>query len=47
MGCNCGGNAATKWSYVAPNGVVTQYKTEVEARAAKIRAGNTGEVRST
>ena len=46
MGCNCGGGSAKQWQYVATNGQVTTYKTEVEARAAKIRNGNSGEVRS-
>lgn len=46
MGCNCGGGAAKQWQYVAANGAVTTYRTEVEARAAKIRAGNVGEVRA-
>lgn len=45
MGCNCGGQAASSWTYVAPDGKSTTYRTEVEARAAKIRNGNTGEVR--
>jgi hypothetical protein len=46
MGCNCGGSAAKQYQYVAPNGQVTTYKTEVEARAAKLRNGNSGEVRT-
>lgn len=45
MGCNCGGGAAKQWNYIAPNGQTTTYRTEVEARAAKIRNGNVGEVR--
>jgi hypothetical protein len=46
MGCNCGGSKTKQWQYVAPNGAVSTFKTEVEARAAKIRNGNAGEVRS-
>jgi hypothetical protein len=41
MGCNCGGNknASQKFLYTAPNGTQKVYKTEIEARAAKIRNG--------
>jgi hypothetical protein len=45
MGCNCGGNTNNGWNYVAPNGSATTYKTEVEALAAKVRAGGVGEVK--
>ena len=47
MGCNCGKKgSATSWVYVAPDGTTKTYRTEVEAKAAKIRAGGTGEVRA-
>jgi hypothetical protein len=41
MGCNCGGNKNSKQTflYTAPNGQRVVYKTEVEAKAAKIRNG--------
>lgn len=45
MGCNCG-KGTTQWTYVAPDGKQTVFRTEVEARAMKIRNGNTGEVRA-
>ena len=41
MGCNCGGNAVKSWVHIAPDGKQTNYKTEVEARAAQIRQGGT------
>lgn len=45
MGCNCGGakNSTQQWVYSGPNGTVV-YKTEIEARAAKIRNGNQGTI---
>lgn len=40
MGCNCGKKTASqKFIYTAPNGAKTTYKTEIEAKAAKIRNG--------
>ena len=46
MGCNCGKKAqASGYVYVASDGSTKRYATEVEAKAAKIRAGGTGEVR--
>lgn len=45
MPCNCGKKAATKFVYVAANGQSTTYPTEVQAKAAMIRAGGTGEVK--
>lgn len=41
MGCACGGSksANTTYVYIAPNGTVTKYRTEVEAKAAQIRNG--------
>lgn len=44
MPCNCGKKAVTKFVYVAPNGAKTTYETEVQAKAAMIRAGGTGQV---
>lgn len=47
MGCNCGGRKSTsgKHVFVSESGKETEYATEVEARAAKIRAGGKGTVR--
>ena len=46
MPCNCGKKATSKgFVYVAPTGETRTFATEVEAKAAKIRAGGTGEVR--
>lgn len=41
MGCNCGKSASNnlEFVYTAPTGAVTVYKTEIEAKAAKIRNG--------
>jgi len=42
MGCNCGGAKTvsnTRWVYTSPSGQQKVYKTEVEAKAAKIRGG--------
>lgn len=41
MGCNCGAKKAPAVSYVHTdrNGVVTAYKSETEANAAKARRG--------
>jgi hypothetical protein len=47
MPCNCmGANGEKKvYVYVDANGRQRSYTTELEAKAAKIRAGNTGSVR--
>lgn len=46
MPCNCGKKrGAVTYQYVAANGTTTTYNTEVEAKAAKIRAGGSGEVK--
>lgn len=47
MGCNCNGSNAAKvvYVYVDANGRQRSYTTELEAKAAKIRAGNTGSIR--
>lgn len=41
MACNCGktGQADTAYQFTAPDGGSKVYRTEVEANAAKIRAG--------
>lgn len=48
MPCNCGGGTATKqdFVYTDPTGVQRSYKTEIEARAAQIRAGGGGNIRA-
>jgi hypothetical protein len=40
MACNCGGGQVAKFDYVfiAPDGTRTTYTSEVQARAAQIRA---------
>jgi len=46
MGCNCMGSGEKKvYIYVDADGRQRSYSTELEAKAAKIRAGNTGSVR--
>lgn len=46
MGCNCSKKAQSKgFVYVAPDGTEKKYATEVEAKAAQIRAGRVGQVR--
>lgn len=47
MGCNCGKKTAAsgKFVYVAPDGRQVTYPTEVQAKAAMIRAGRVGEVK--
>lgn len=44
MGCNCGGaTAAPKgFIYTSSDGKQTEYRTEVEARAAQIREARQG-----
>jgi hypothetical protein len=47
MGCNCASkNKATAWVYVAANGTQKRYASEVEALAAKVRAGGGGFVKA-
>lgn len=46
MPCNCGKKRGTAtYTYTSATGQTTTYNTEVEAKAAKIRAGGTGEVK--
>lgn len=47
MGCGCQGsnsNQAMVYRYTSAGGQVTNYRTEIEARAAVVRAGGTGTV---
>lgn len=38
MGCNCGKNKKTySYRYISPEGKVTTYDSEVQAKAAKIK----------
>jgi hypothetical protein len=37
MACNCGKNRAKKFIYTSAKGKRTEYATEVEAKAAKIK----------
>ena len=47
MGCGCGGkNAKVNYIYTDPKGAQKTYNTEVEAKAAKIRNGNLGSIRT-
>ena len=48
MGCNCGSskNAKVSYIYTSPKGVQTTYNSEVEARAAQIRNGGGGSIRT-
>jgi uncharacterized membrane protein len=48
MSCGCGGSAAQKQTYIFTdaNGKQVSYKTEIEARAAKIRANHEGSIRA-
>lgn len=41
MGCNCGGGAGkSEWIFTDPTtGRQTTYSTEIEAKAAQVRAG--------
>lgn len=45
--CGCGGNTGNvTWIFTNTKGVQTTYNTEVEAKAAKIRAGGDGSIRA-
>lgn len=49
MPCNCGGGTTAKNVYVYTDGTSgrqTTYNTEIEARAAQIRAGGGGSIRT-
>lgn len=47
MGCNCGGQQKVPVKYVYTNekGQQITYRTEIEAKAAQIRAGGGGSIR--
>lgn len=46
MACGCTKkNGVRKFAYVDKDGKETEFSTEIEARAAKIRAGGGGEVK--
>jgi hypothetical protein len=42
VGCNCGKQVSTTWSYTSVEGQTTTNLSEVQARAMKIRAGGKG-----
>lgn len=47
--CNCGGAKSTssvKHIYTDPQGRQTSYNTNIEARAAQVRAGGGGNIRT-
>ena len=46
MACNCTKNGKLKYVYVDGGGQQHTYQTEIEAQAAKIRAGGVGTVRA-
>lgn len=49
MPCNCGGgqaNAKVTHIYTDSNGKQQSFKTDIEARAAQIRAGGGGSIRT-
>jgi hypothetical protein len=50
MPCNCGGgqakNASNKYIYTDGNGRQQSFNTEIEAKAARIRAGGGGSIRT-
>jgi hypothetical protein len=46
MPCNCGKKATQKFVYVAADGKQVEYPTEIQAKAAQIRAGGGGFVKA-
>lgn len=48
MGCSCRGSSTKNYIYVytSATGVQTSYRTEIEAKAAQVRAGGAGSVRA-
>ena len=45
--CNCGGSTKYEYTFTDPNtGRTTTYPTEIEAKAAQVRAGGGGAVRA-
>lgn len=45
MGCGCNKTPSGAWVYEDSEGTEHDYPSEVEAKAAKIRAGGAGSVR--
>lgn len=46
MPCGCGQNGkSSEFVYTSPQGVQQTHKTEIEAKAAQIRAGGGGSIR--
>lgn len=45
MACGCQGASNSGYVYVATDGAKTTYRTEMEAKAAKVRAGGVGTVK--
>ena len=47
MGCNCGGSAAKNvYVYTDGSGRQRTYNTEIEAKAAQVRSGGVGSIRT-
>jgi hypothetical protein len=48
MGCNCAGSKtiSLKYIYTDSNGRQYTYSTDIEARAAQVRAGGGGSIRT-
>ncbi|HEU4911411.1 MAG TPA: hypothetical protein VFV76_05905 [Actinomycetes bacterium] len=48
MGCGCTGNGQSKVTYIytTPEGRQVSYRSEIEAKAAQIRAGGGGNIRT-
>jgi hypothetical protein len=49
MPCGCSGNSAEptkkEWTFVNAKGEQTTFRTEIEARAAQVRAGGSGTIK--
>jgi hypothetical protein len=44
--CNCGKKKVSgKWTFTSASGQTTTYATEIEAKAAQVRAGGGGTVK--
>lgn len=47
MPCNCGGSSKFEYQYTDPTtGQTKTYSTEIEAKAAQVRAGGGGAIRA-
>lgn len=44
MPCNCGKKASSKFVYITADGQRVEYPSEIQAKAAQIRAGGGGVV---